>query len=158
MRARAILLVLLAGCFSTARVPPEQVPRVNGAYVETTSIMMPQYNAVTGNMSIGSMSAIKSESKIVFDRVGGGTVTMRGELDVDLTTAGGRRYTFEHPVRATLADGVLDLRSSSRSGRVRLDDVSAAEIRQFDKMKSILAGSALGGAVALGCLALLLSI
>lgn len=156
--ALALTALTAAGCHATNRVRPEQLPRANGSFIDTVEVPIAQYNPVSGNFSMGSVTGIRNQSKIEFDRPEGGKVTVKGQLDVNVTTVAGRRYRFEHPVHVTLENDVLDLRSSSRSGRVRLDEVRAAEVRSFDMPKTVLAGSAVGVGVALLSLALLFAI
>jgi hypothetical protein len=154
--SRAVVVVvaaLAAGCFSLHPVRPEQLPRVNGSYIETMSIPM-----VSAGGQLTSIEGIRSQSERTFDRPDGGTVTLKGRLGVDLTTTAGRRYRFDHPVVASVESDVLDLRSPSRSGRVPLGDVRAAEVREFDMKKTLLVSGGLGAVGVLLVAALLLSI
>jgi hypothetical protein len=139
-RALVVLAVAsLVGCYDHFHIRPEAVPEISGAYTDVGSI--PTFIPMGNGLVMTSLDYIKSESAIELETVEGEKVTMKGAADLEITTAAGRWYRFDHPLRASLGDDVLDIRAANRSGRIRVADVGRAEVRHLNRWKTVLAAT-----------------
>jgi hypothetical protein len=117
-------LALAAGCYGTARVPPTELPKLNGATVYTT-----QLDGATGETA--TVRHLLDERGRVVEVAGRPTVTL-GLRD------GARQLEYRAPILSSVsADGALLIADGRHAQReIPLADIDYAEVRWLDRQSS----------------------
>jgi hypothetical protein len=142
LRNVLVAALLAGGCYDTARVRPEELPKLNDTYTNNHAITTYQ----GGKMGLGSVTDESVRHLVAAD---GTVVEVKGEASVRLETAQGS-FDFEHPIIANVTDDqVLQIAAGNRAQTaIPLADVRAAMVRSYDREKTLVLGCGIIAAAA----------
>ncbi len=137
--------LLCLGCYSTTRIQPRDIPKLNGAStIDIGSVATPTNNR-TYAITVSNVR-----------KLDGTLHQVKGEFDLLLCTRGAVCTWYTHPVEAQLKDSTLHVLSGNQPpAAIELDSVVGAAVEEFNPTGTIVAVS-LSGVTLAGLLVLLL--
>lgn len=138
----SVLCLTLCGCYTTARIKPTELPKLNGGMV--------------GTIVAGDHEGRAAVSVGHVEGADGRMVEVNGEYDATVVQNDGQEVEFTHPVWATVDDSTLQVAGGNRARTsFELSDVSAVETSTYNEnVPYIIAGCtvlalAIGGIIAI---------
>lgn len=136
---RHLWVILLLGCYSTVPIRPSEVPKMNGMYVSYGQGAT--LSGSGGGVPTVTISTVElGRSSVDFVEPDGAVETVPGYADLIVATAA-RTYRFKEPVKVEDEGDRFMLRSSSRTGEIVKSDIRSTELRQLDRVKTVIAAS-----------------
>lgn len=138
----ALVGLLATGCYSTVRVRPEELPKLNDSYANVMG-----YTACNG-CGFGSPIVNRTVRHLVAED--GTIVEVKGEAAVSIQTHLPRPLEFEHPVMATMPEPMLlEIAGGNRARtHIPVDDIRSVEVTTYDPEKTMWAALGIGTAAA----------
>jgi hypothetical protein len=121
----SVLCLTLCGCYTTARIKPTELPKLNGGMVGTIVGGDHQGHAA---VSVGHVEGAD-----------GRMVEVNGEFDATVVQNNGDEVEFTHPVLATVKESTLEVAGGNRARtRFELSDVSEVETSTYNANTTII--------------------
>lgn len=115
----SVLCLTLCGCYTTARIKPTELPKLNGGMVGT--IIGGEHQGLAA-VSVGHVEGVD-----------GRMVEVNGEFDATVVQSDGEEVEFTHPVAATVDESKLHVAGGNRARTsFELSDVSEVETSTYN--------------------------
>jgi hypothetical protein len=136
--------LLASGCYSTYRVKPSELPKINGSSTtQTGGGYVSSTNAHGGRTTMAVATSERTVRHLLAPDES--VVEVKGEVTADVGWRG-QRYHLEHPLVANIEDGILELHGGNGLLRAPVSEIEYAEVESYNVARTyeLIGGLGLG--------------